>query len=110
MACLDIDPGFRDVTTVPQLSTLHTHTQSRVHVPLTRADGYVHAYARSACGLAIVRTCGIIADSLWKKSPSLLHLFLLPLLLLLLLHIRRHSPGRRRERRDRANFSIIVAS
>lgn len=24
MACLDIDPGFRDVTTVPQLSTLYT--------------------------------------------------------------------------------------
>lgn len=24
MACLDIDPGFRDVTTVPQLSTPYT--------------------------------------------------------------------------------------
>lgn len=26
MACLDIDPGFRDVTTVPQLSTPYTLT------------------------------------------------------------------------------------
>lgn len=24
LACLDIDPGFRDVTTVPQLSTPYT--------------------------------------------------------------------------------------
>lgn len=38
MACLDIDPGFRDVTTVPQLST--PYTLARVRVPINTRHTY----------------------------------------------------------------------
>jgi len=46
MACLDIDPGFRDVTTVPQLSTPYTFALcARIY------KHSVHTYARVNSGM-----------------------------------------------------------
>lgn len=48
MACLDIDPGFRNVTTVPQLSTPYIHTpDARVHVPLNTRHTYIYTRAQA---------------------------------------------------------------
>lgn len=78
MACLDIDPGFRDVTTVPQLSTPYTlalcartykhsvHTYARVNSGMLRSYvGREHTHIERRTRLA--RVC------VWLWSTNVRH-------------------------------------
>lgn len=92
MACLDIDPGFRDVTTVPQLSTpytpalcartykhsVHTHARVRARVNsgmLRSYVGRIHTHRKGSQGSRVyVCDCGlgtysITGDLLGKVIP-----------------------------------------
>lgn len=86
MACLDIDPSFRDVTTVPQLSTPYilalcariykhlVHTDARVNSGMLRSYvGRIHLYrkmhkARACVCVTVVYERAALPETFWEKS------------------------------------------
>lgn len=65
MACLDIDPSFRDVTTVPQLSTPYTPARVRVPINTRHAYMYAHTYTHAR---ARALSLGMLRSYVWPYT------------------------------------------